>query len=157
MSDRFLKERDMYHFILVISETEYFNEYEEKYYKEIITEQEKNQMTFGLQTKVSRIIDPKTFKKLGNIKSKYNNENKNKLIEYDNTKNLTKNFVRKNYPFVSFIYGGFKEIHNYTMKLKIPLLNHEEDYCKICLENKKKLENKDGLLSRIFNWKKSNY
>ena len=114
-------------------------------------------MIFGLQTRVSRIIDPNTLKKLGkNIKSKYDNENKNKLIEYDNTKNLIKNFVRKNYPYVSYIFGGFKEIHNYTMKLKIPLLNHEENYCYMCLEANKKTVKKDGLLTRLFNWKRSN-
>ena len=62
LSDKFLKERGKYHFILIVSDTEYFREYEEKYYTEKITELEKKQMIYGLQTVITKIIDPKIIK-----------------------------------------------------------------------------------------------
>ena len=158
LSDKYLNEREKYHFILIVSETEYFKEYEDKYYKEKITELEKKQMLYGLQTVVTKVLDPKSIKNIDkNVKSKNYNDIKNKIIEYDNTKNLINNFVKKSYPYISYIYGGFKEIHNYILKLNIPLLFHEENNCYICIENSRKSQKNNGLLSRIFNWKRSKY
>lgn len=143
---------------MITSETDYFREFEEKYYKEKISEQDKKNMLFGLQTRVSRIIDPNRIKELKkDNKSKCSIDNTNKLIEFDNTKRLIKNFVKKNYPFVSYIYGGFRKIHDYSLKLNIPLLNHEEKKCCICRTKHKREEGRKSIFSKIFNWKTSKY
>jgi len=151
-----LNEREKYHFILITSETDYFREFEEKYYKEKISEQDKKNMLFGLQTRVSKILDPNRIKELKKDQSsKCSIDNKNKLIEFDNTRRLIRNFVKKNYPYISFIYGGFRKIHDYSLKLKIPLLNHEEKLCFICKNSKRRPESKKSIFSKIFNWKTS--
>lgn len=54
-------------------------------------------------------------------------ETEKKLKEYDLFKKITKQFIKKNFPYVSFIFGGFKEIHN----LKVPLVSHNSN-CSIC-------------------------
>jgi hypothetical protein len=68
--------------------------------------------------------------------------------------------LRKDFPYISFIFGGFNEIHNYAYKYRIPLLGH--DKCNLCKEETKSSKNKQklGLMDKIYNWvikKKGNY
>ena len=151
-----MKEKDKYHFVMIISETDYFSEFEEKYYKNKNSEINKKHQIFGLQTRVSKILDQERVKYLDKGNSSKNNiEKKNKLLEYDYIKNIIKNFVNKNIPYVSYINGGFKEIHDYSIKTNIPIKNHEENLCHICADKKKKLYKNKGLFSRLFDWRKS--
>lgn len=146
MTDRFINEKDKYHFILITSETDYFNEYEEKLYCENISEREKRKMIYGIQTKVTKEINLKSLKSM--LSKKNANKINMKLKEYDNLKKLIHNFLKKNYKFISFVFGGFAEIHDESLKYNIPLLNHDEN-CSICKKKNKKTK-KYGFLSKLF-------
>jgi hypothetical protein len=57
-----------------------------------------------------------------------------KLKEYDNMKKLLIALLENNFPYISFIYGGFESIHEEISKYKstdIFLLNHDKN-CEIC-------------------------
>lgn len=146
LSDRFLKDKEKYHFILITSETEYFTEYEKNYYKEKMSEKDKKKMLYGLQTKIIKEIDMKSVK--NSVKKDKGKRLTLKLKEYDNIKKLISNFVAKDYCYISYSLGGFKEIHEQSLKFHIPLLNHD-DNCYICVKNKKKKQ-KVGFFSKFF-------
>jgi hypothetical protein len=141
-----LKEKDKYHFILITSETEDYAEFEEKYYKENITEKEKKKMMYGLQTRIYKEINSKLVKQ--QIKKDKSKRLQIKIKEFDNLKKIINSFMSKNYPYISYVYGGFREIHEQSLKYNIPLLNHDES-CYICKKNRKKNHRK-GFFSKLF-------
>lgn len=141
-----MKEKDKYHFILITSETEDYSEFEAKYYKENITEKEKRKMMYGLQTRVYKEINSKLVKQ--QIKKDKSKRLQIKIKEFDNLKKIINSFMSKNYPYISYVHGGFKEIHEQSLKYNIPLLNHD-DSCYICKKNKKK-NHKKGFFSKLF-------
>lgn len=146
MSDRFLKEKNKYHFIFITSETDYFKEYEEKYYKEKMGDKERKKMMYGLQTRVSKVINDKLVQQI--LKKEKSSRMQIKIKEFDNLKKLVKIFLHKNYPYVSFAYGGFKDIHEQSIKYNIPLLNHD-DNCYLCKKSRKRHQ-KVGFFSKLF-------
>ena len=116
---------------MITSETENFFKYEEKFYQENKEETHKKEF---IPTKVSRIICEKEINKIkGSV------EIENKLKEYDTFKKIIKIFTRKNFPYISFILGGFKDIHN----AKVPLLSHDIKLCYLC----KKINKKSKMLN----------
>lgn len=141
-----MKEKDKYHFILITSETEDYSEFEAKYYKENITEKEKRKMMYGLQTRVYKEINSKLVKQ--QIKKDKSKRLQIKIKEFDNLKKIINSFMSKNYPYISYVHGGFKEIHEQSLKYNIPLLNHD-DSCYICKKNRKK-NHKKGFFSKLF-------
>ena len=138
LSERFFHEKDKYHFVLITSESDYFNEYEEKFYKEKITEKEKRKMMYGLQTHIIKEINYKSVKNC--LKKDKSKRLQTKLKEFENLKKLVNSLLKKNFTYISFSHGGFKEIHNQSIKLNIPLLNHDES-CYLCRKNIKKTQN----------------
>lgn len=104
-------------------------------------------MIYGLQTKISKEINLKNF---NNMLSKEKNPIKInlRLKEYDNFKKLIHNFLKKNYKYVSFVFGGFYEIHEESLNQNIPLLNHDGT-CFICKKKSKK-KKKFNFFSKIF-------
>ena len=69
---------------------------------------------------------------------------KNSKKEYYNLKRLLLYLIKNNYQYISYIYGGFESIHNEIMNNKknmlyseLNLLNHNDDKCGICKNNKK--------------------
>lgn len=146
LTERFLNEKERYHFIMITSETDYFTEYESKFYQEKISEREKKKMMYGLQTRVSKEINFKIVKSL--IKKDKSKRMNLRIKEYDNLKRIITEFIKKNFCYVSYVYGGFKEIHEQSMKYNIPLLNHD-DNCYICKKNRKKNQ-KMGFFAKIF-------
>ena len=78
---------------------------------------------------------------------KKTNKNKYKLKEYNNFKNLLNILLQNNYPYISFIYGGFESIHedikNYDDE--IFLLNHDDKNCDLCKKMKKIKKNKTDI------------
>ena len=82
---------------------------------------------------------------------------KSKLKEYDNLKNLVKSLLKRNFCYISLLYGGFYDVHSLAIKYYIPLLNHDDNDCYIC----KKDENDSNLsffskLSNLFSDKDRN-
>lgn len=103
-------------------------------------------MIYGIQTKVTKEINLKNLKKL--ISKKNPDKVNMKLKEYDNLKKLVHNFLKKNYKYISFVFGGFLDIHDESLKFNIPLLNHDEN-CRICKKKNKK-KKKYGFISKLF-------
>jgi len=124
LSDKFLSEKDHYHFILITNETSYFQSYENKYYKQNESDTDK----YSFTARKSKVINQKE------VLNENNAEVIKKMKEYDNLKKLLKIFSRKNFKYISFVPGGFKEIHYKAIKYDIPLLNHEAKECELCKE-----------------------
>ena len=103
-------------------------------------------MMYGLQTRVNKEINTKLVRQ--QIKKDKSKRLQLKIKEFDNLKKIITSFMSKNYSFVSFVFGGFKEIHEQSLKFNIPLLNHD-DSCYICKKNRKK-NNRKGFFSKLF-------
>lgn len=110
---------------MITSETDDFFKFEEKFYQENYDQCNKKEF---IPTRISRIICEKEINKI-----KGSAEIENKFKEYDTFKKIIKIFLKKTFPYVSFILGGFKEIHN----TRIPLLSHSTK-CYLCKKHNKK-------------------
>lgn len=72
------------------------------------------------------------------VETSNNNKEKSfyiKLKEYDNFKQLVSCFIKKNFPKVSYLHGGFKEIHKLCVSKNIKLVNHNEKKCYLCMNS----------------------
>ena len=127
LTERFQKDKGLYHIILLTSKTNYFNDFEDDYYTEIDND---NQLKyFQIQSKVEKELNTELTKKI-------NKKKKFKLKEYDNLKKTLICMLKSNYPYISFAYGGFNAIHELSFKYKISLLNHAPN-CDLCKKIKK--------------------
>ena len=128
LTQKFVNKRGTYHFIFLNSDTDYFNKLEKKYYTDNITEEDKKKIIFGL-------IEPiKTEKELNfNEAKKYLNFDETfKLKEYDNMKKTITSMIKKNFPYVSYVYGGYNLIHKECKRFKVNLIGHNEEKCFLC-------------------------
>ena len=126
-------EKDNYHFIIITSETDYFEQYENDFYK-----------VKRISTKKLNCFY-KSYKVLDYVKvnEKFKDHSKKEyflLKEYDNFKKLIEEMNKEGFKYVSFIYGGYKLIHYYAMEYKIDLLGHGSN-CFLCEEEKKQKNN----------------
>ena len=129
ITNRFLNQRGIYHFIYLSSETDTFNNFEKNYYKDNISEEDKFKIVFGF-------MEPKLREKELNIdeaKKDLNMEEIYRLKEYDNIKKSISTMIKNNFPYVSYIYGGFEQVHKESKRFKIDLLNHIKEKCYLCL------------------------
>ena len=126
--NEYKNEKDNYHFIIITSETNYFEEYEKEFYKDI----EKRSSRKGILFKKSREIDMKKV----NDKFKENDRGYILLKEFDNFKKLIDGMNKEGFKYVSFVYGGYKQIHFFAKKYNIDLLEHGKD-CFLCKEEQK--------------------
>ena len=136
LTERFKKDKGLYHIILLTSKTNYFKNFEDDYYTEI--EKENKKRFYQLQTKVEKELNIELTKNI-NKKTKF------KLMEYDNLKKTLICMLKSNYPYISFAYGGFTAIHELSFKYKISLLNHDIN-CDLC---KKRLLNSNFFIKTI--------
>ena len=138
LADKYIEERGKYHFIFLTTTTDTFSKFESNFYKDNITEQEKKKMIYGL-------MEPKKVDKQLDLKAGGNLSSKEvfKLKEYDNLRETLKSLQKHNYPYVSFVYGGFYEIHEESFKLEIELPSHTPEECSLCFERKERNKNKN--------------
>ena len=141
---RFLNQRGNYHFIFLSSETEQFINYEKNYYKDNITQEEQYQMLFGF-------LKPQQKERELNFaeaKKDLNMDQTFKLKEYDNMKKSIGSMIKNNFPYVSYVYGGYEQVHKESKRFKVELINHKKDKCYLCknkyfiMENNKEEEKK---------------
>ena len=136
IADKFLEERGKRHFMFLTSTTDDFSKFESGFYKDNISEEETLKMIYGLieQKKVDKQLDLKA----GNLSKKeiY------KLKEYDNLKKTLNSMQNQNYPYISFIYGGYYKIHEESVNMDLELPSHDIETCIICNEIKNFKENK---------------
>ena len=122
MVERFTEDKGNNHLIFMTSKTDFFNEYEENFYVE--SSQESN--LFNIQYKNEKEINK-------DLVNKMSKKEKLKFKEYDNMKKLLIALLENNFPYISFIHGGFESIHEEISKYKadIILLNHDKN-CEMC-------------------------
>ena len=126
--DKIIEKKDSFHIVLIPTKTDNFNEYEKQYN----IEKEKYSINFNKE---------KFFKKL--LKS---NENNNNLKQYLIIKNIIQLLIQSNFPFVSYVFGGFKEIHDLILLNNLTFNEHNKNKCFLCIENQKnfyKIENSE--------------
>ena len=129
ITTRFVPERGLYHFIFLTSTTDTFSEFE-NFYLDNTTEDDRMKRMCGLlkQTKVDKELNLDGATKTIPPKQIY------KLKEYDNMRSTLNCMQKENFPYVGYVYGGFKEIHEESYLQDINLFNHNEDTCLLCLE-----------------------
>ena len=140
MVERFMKDKGNYHFVFLTNRTDYFKRYEDTYYVE--PEQESG-MSLSIATRGFTKVDKEI--KVNKVE-KMSTKQKLKLQEYDNLKRLLENLLKANYPYVSFVYGGFKSVHENSFKYNISLLNHDPK-CQLCRKMRRK--DKETIVNKV--------
>ena len=141
-SNRFANERGNYHFYFLTSSTENFSLFESKYYTENLSELDRKKMMFGLikQRKIDKTLNLLEASKTLTWKEIY------KLKEYDNFRNVLKTMQKENFPYVGYVYGGFNEVHDMSIKYGYELLFHNELNCALCKQKKNNNNSKKKLV-----------
>ena len=152
LSSNLLQIRGKKHIVLMTSKTDYFNEFEEKFYCENSNLLEKKKMMFGL------IENHKKEKELNLFDAKnLNLEEIYKLKEYDNFRKVMNTMKSKNFPYVSYLEGGFEALHDECFNYKIELIGHDKNKCLICKhrdKNKKSIKKDNKISNDLWKTKK---
>ncbi len=117
--DKIIEKKDLFHIVLIPTKTDNFNEYE----RQFNIEKEKYSINFNKEI---------FFKHLLKL-----NENNNNLKQYLIIKNIIQLLIQSNFPFVSYVFGGFKEIHNLILLNNLTFNEHNKNKCFLCKENQK--------------------
>ena len=137
LAEKYIDLRGKCHFIFLTSTTDTFSKFESDFYKNNISEQDKLKMIYGLmeQKKIDKELDLNA----GNLSKKeiY------KLKEYDNLRKTLKSMQNQNYPYISFVYGGYYKMHEESVNMDLELPTHDIETCEICNENKNIFGNKN--------------
>jgi len=129
----YLNDKEKTHFIIMTSDTENFFKYENEYF---IRKKDKRGSKVGVFFKAEKELNEA---KANELKKK-SKEKYLSLIEYNNFKKLIEEMNIEGFKNVSFVYGGYKNVHALAIKYGIELLEHKEK-CILC-ENEKKNNNK---------------
>ena len=109
ISKRYINERGLFHFIFLTTSTDAFLNFEEKFYKSNIAEEDEKKIMFGLMEK-------KEEKELNFDSKIITKKQMFKLKEYDNLRKILKSLKKQNYPYIGFVYGGFDLIHKKSLE-----------------------------------------
>ena len=131
----YLNDKEKTHFILMTSDTSDFDKYENEYYTRIKGDRRGSKV--GIFYKIIKELNIEKAEKLKQ-KSK---EKYNLLMEYNNFKKLVEEMNLEGFKNVSFVYGGYKNVHSFAMKYNIELLEHQKK-CSLCENGKKNNGNK---------------
>ena len=122
------------HIMLLTNSTKYYSSFEKKLYHNPQENKEKLKIKIGLSWQKPKILDKN---KIHNY-IKYNKDLNSDIIkEYDNFRRILNKLNNENFPYISFVFGGYYEIHHLSNLLNIPLNSHNPNLCYLC----KKLEN----------------
>ena len=147
LSNRLLSIRGQSHIILMTSRTDYFNEFEERFYSDNTTELERTKMMLGIikEEKTEKVLNLDIVENGINLKELY------KLKEYDNFRKILNSLRDKNFPYVSYLVGGFEDFHQECLNYNIDLVEHDKTICKLCQNKKAKYKEKksDKKLNKI--------
>ena len=140
----YLNDKEKTHFILMTSNDDDFEKFENEYYKR--KKDDKRGSKVGIFYKVIKELSVEKAEELKRkSKKKYD-----LLMEYDIFKKLIEEMNTEGFKNVSFVYGGFKSVHSFAMKYNIDLLEHQKK-CFLCEGGKnsfglKKIMNENKLL-----------
>ena len=121
-----VKDRGIYHFVLIVSETEHFEEFDNRYFKEVLTDDERRFLDLGISHRKSKIFDER-FIELSNDEGF-----RRKLLEYNKLKKIVKELRIAGFTQVSYLKGGLKEVHDIKLKYNLEVEGHVEENCRFC-------------------------
>lgn len=142
--NRFTEDKSLYHFVLLPTKTEYFININNNYFcdadpniinaYETISDEPKNLKDIGSQS------ESKKAKKVSHTQ--------------EVLRNLIKNLIKNNFPYISYAYGGYYSIHQQCFNYNLSLVEHNEKKCRICkdilkTENKKSTAEKQKKLDEL--------
>ena len=124
------------HIILMTSSTDKFFDFEQKYYSDIRSELMKKKILFGVieAEKSEKQLNLKDAEKNLDLKEIY------KLKEYDNLRKIMIAMKKKNFPYVSYLEGGFEVLHSQSLNYNIELVDHNSKICKLCKKLQKETD-----------------
>ena len=133
INNRFITERGNYHFIFLTSTTDTFAKFENNYYMDNISEEDRKKMLFGVikPQKIDKELDINNAMKQLSLKQTY------KLKEYDNLRRTLKTMTKHNFPYIGYVYGGFNDVHKESKRFKVDLLFHNKETCLLCNDKAK--------------------
>lgn len=122
-------EKGNYRFIILLSKTSYIDSYEkERYEKDRLSSITSRKVTILGRQKINR-LNPLFI------------SHSKKQREYDKFKKLINLLTTKNdFPYVSYCYGGFEEIHKLFLQYNIPIVLHTYSQCLLCNKSHKKMK-----------------
>ena len=133
----YLKDKEKIHFIIMTSDTSDFYKYEKEFYRRT-----NRGSKVGIFYKVEKELDKIKADELKNkSKIKYN-----LLMEYNNFRKLVEEMNAEGFKNVSYVYGGYKNVHSLAMKYGVELLEHQKK-CLLCEKIKKNYFGLDNIIN----------
>ena len=120
------------HIVLMTNDTENYDEYEYNY-QEIQIESKKSKILNILNTTINNIkkkIDEQMNKK--EIKQEKYLQIKMQIKQYELIKSILNYLLENEYPYISYILGGYKSLHDMCIKYNIPIIKHKSNNCYLC-------------------------
>ena len=120
------------HIVLMTNDTDNYDEFEYNY-QETQTNSKKLKNTNILNSAITSIkkkIDEQKNKK--EITPEKFQQIKFQLKQYELIKSILLILIEKEYPYISYLYGGFKSLHDLSIKYNISIINHKPNNCYIC-------------------------
>ena len=120
------------HIVLMTNDTENYDEYEYNY-KETQIESKKSKILNILNTTINNIkkkIDEQINKK--EIKQEKYLQIKMQIKQYELIKSILNYLLENEYPYISYILGGYKSLHDMCIKYNIPIIKHKSNNCYLC-------------------------
>ena len=118
--------------ILMTNDTENFDDFEYNYQETLSESKGKNVYTL-LNTTINNIkkkLDDQYNKK--EIKAEKYQQIKFQLKQYELIKSITLYLLENENPYISYILGGYKSLHDLCLKYNIPIKSHKSNNCYIC-------------------------
>jgi hypothetical protein len=120
------------HIVLMTNETDSFDEFEYTY-QETQENEKRNKIANILSSAIASFkkkLDEPKYKK--ELKPEKLQRIKSLLKQYELIKNIILTLIEKNYTYISYVYGGYKSIHDLCLKYNINILNHKQNNCYLC-------------------------
>ena len=120
------------HIVLMTNDTENYDEYEYNY-QETQIESKKSKILNILNTTINNIkkkIDEQINKK--EIKQEKYLQIKMQIKQYELIKSILNYLLENEYPYISYILGGYKSLHDMCIKYNIPIIKHKSNNCYLC-------------------------
>ena len=120
------------HIVLMTNDTDNYDEFEYNY-QETQESAKKMKITNILNSAIISIkkkIDEQKNKK--EITPEKLQQIKFQLKQYELIKSILLILIEKEYSYISYLYGGFKSLHDLCLKYNINIINHKPNSCYIC-------------------------
>ena len=127
------KSNNNMHIVLMTNDTDNYDEFEYNY-QETQVNAKKVKIVNILSTAITSIkkkLEEQKNKK--EIKPEQLQQIKFQLKQYELIKNIILTLIEKEYPYISYVFGGFKSIHDLCLKYNINIINHKPNNCNICI------------------------